>query len=346
MASGAYRQIARFADELGVPIVTTLNGKGIIDERHPLALGPVGVFGKITASRALQQADVVVALGTKFSCFNTFSWKLPQATQTVIHVDIDGEELGRAIPNVLGIVGDVREASEQIIDALVANGTRFDWRQTGELPSQPGTAANDPAIPPEEVVIAVNQVFDEQTILVSDASLSSGWTATRFTVRRPGRYFLAPRGIGGLGWSCGAAIGAAMAAPEGTRIVVFSGDGAAAYWLGEIETAVRLSLPITFIVLNNSCLGWQVQLEKAMGFDEVSRFSQIDFSKVGLAMGASGARARSMEEVTSALMQASRIPAPFVLDVLSSEAACASVPFQLLAERPSARLHTGAYRID
>src|SRR5688572_17922355 len=67
IASGAYRQIARLADEIGIPVATTLNGKGIIDERHPRALGPVGIFGKVAASQALQQADVVLALGTKFS---------------------------------------------------------------------------------------------------------------------------------------------------------------------------------------------------------------------------------------------------------------------------------------
>lgn len=346
VASGAYHQIARFADEIGIPVVTTLNGKGIIDERHSRALGPVGVFGKISASRALQQADVVLALGTKFSCFNTFSWKLPDAAQEVIHVDIDGEELGRAIPNVLGIVADIREASEQILDALASRNIRFDWQQTGEIPAQPGTAANDPDVPPEEVVLALNDAFDERTILVSDASLASGWTATRFTIRRAGRHFLAPRGIGGLGWSCGAAIGAALAAPEGTRIVVLAGDGAAAYWLGEIETAARLKLPITFIVLNNSSLGWQVQLERSVGLDPVSQFSQIDFSKVGLALGAAGARARSVGEVKVALGEAARTHGPFVLDVLSSAAASASTSFQLLSERPTARLHTGAYRID
>jgi acetolactate synthase-1/2/3 large subunit len=345
IASGAYQQMVRFA-ELGIPVVTTLNGKGIIDERHPRALGPVGVFGKTSASRALQQADLVLALGTKFSCFNTFSWKLPNATQDIIHVDVDPEELGRTIPTVLGIVADIREASEQIVDALSAKEIRFNWQQTGDIPVQPGTAPNDPAVPPEQVVMAVNDIFDERAIVVSDASLASGWTATRFAIRQPGRHFLAPRGFGGLGWSCGAAIGAAVAAPEGTRLVVFAGDGAAAYWLGEIETAVRLKLPITFVVLNNSSLGWQVQLEKVMGLEEVSRFSQIDFSKVGQGMGAAGVRARSMEEVKVALLEASRTSGPFVLDVLSSEAACASVSFQSLSEQPSSRPQTGAYRIE
>jgi acetolactate synthase I/II/III large subunit len=333
VSAGAYEQVLQLATECGIPVVTSLNGKGIISDEHPLAFGPVGLFGTVKASHALQQADVVLALGTKFTYFNTFTWKLPAADQAVIHVDVDAEEFGRAIPAALGIVADAREAAGQILTSLKAAKIHFKWLPVGEVPPQPGTAVEDSAVAPEQVVESINTIFGADTVLVSDASLSSGWTASRFLIRRPGRYYMAPRGIGGLGWACGAAIGASLAAAEGSRVVVVAGDGAAAYWLGEIETAVRLRLPITFIVLNNTSLGWSVQIEQRMGFAEVSRFSPVNYAGVGIAMGASGSRACSIEEVRAGLRDSLRQEGPYVLDVISSEAACATVPFKLLTEK-------------
>jgi len=116
VASGAYAEVARLADTFGLPVVTSINGKGIIDERHPRAGGVVGVFGDVGASQTLQQADVVLVLGSKFAQFNSFLWRLPGREQTLIHVDVDGEELGRAIPAAIGIVADIREAAAQIAD--------------------------------------------------------------------------------------------------------------------------------------------------------------------------------------------------------------------------------------
>jgi acetolactate synthase-1/2/3 large subunit len=330
VASGAYAAIERLASDMGIPVVTSLNGKGIIDERHPQSYGTVGLFGTTRGSHALTQADVVLAIGTKFTYFNTFAWKLPLKSQKVIHVDIDGEEIGRAIPAALGIVADAREALDQIADHLAAAGARFSWKPQGEIPKQPGTAPDDPNVAPEQIITAINEQFPDDTILISDASLASGWASTRYTLRKAGRHFLAPRGIGGLGWSCGAAIGAAMAAPEGTRIVVVSGDGAAAYWLGEIETTARLNLPITIVILNNGSLGWSVQIEQRMGIENVSRFAPTNFCAIGKAMGTGGARAESIDEVRSGLATALESNGPFVLDVRSSEAACATVTFDKL----------------
>jgi len=341
LSSGAYAQVLRFADDFGVPVVTSINGKGVIDERHPLAHGVVGVFGDVAASQTLQQADVVLVLGSKFAQFNSFLFRLPAATQAIIHVDLDGEEIGRAIPAALGIVADIREAAQQIADGLAAAGARFSWSRAGEAPAQPGTASDDPAVGPEHVVAAINHLIDDHSILVTDASLASGWTASRHQVRQAGRRFLAPRGLAGIGWAGGAAIGAALAARAGTHVVAVAGDGAAAYWLGEIETAVRLNLPITFVMLNNAGFGWVIQGERSLGISPESTFSPVDFAAIGRAVGAGAARATTVAEVRSGLKAAIDHPGPFVLDVLSSERSSPSVDYALLD--PSAASKHGAY---
>ncbi|WP_372785252.1 thiamine pyrophosphate-binding protein [Phenylobacterium sp.] len=341
MASGAGAEIARFADEFGIPIVTSINGKGVVSERNPLALGVVGVFGDIEASRTLKQADTVLVLGSKFAQFNSFLWRLPNAGQEIIHVDIDGEELGRAIPAALEIVGDAREAARAIGDGLAARKARFSWKPEGEPLPQPGTKPDDPAVAPERVMEAINVLMDDGAILVSDASLASGWTASRFQTRRAGRSYLAPRGLAGIGWAGGAAIGAALAAPRGTPVIAVAGDGAAGYWLGEIETAARLKLPITFVILNNAGYGWVIQGERSLGITPESVFAPVDFAAIGKAMGTGAARAASINEVQAGLTEAFAGKGPYVLDVLSSERSSPSIDWGVLEPKSANAL--GAY---
>lgn len=342
MASGAFEEITAFAEEFDIPVLTSMNAKGIIDEHHPLALGVVGQFGSVDASHALEQADIVLTLGSKFSHFNTFTWQLPHKNNHVIHIDMDGEELNRSIPACLEIVADVKEAAQQILAALRNTGRQnFAWQPTGQAPQQPGTADGDPAVAPEAVITTLNERFEGETILVSDASLSSGWCASRYKIRGTGRKFIAPRGLAGIGWACGGAIGAALAAPKGTRIAVVAGDGAAAYWLGEIETAVRWQLPITFVILNNASFGWIVQEERARRFVKESTFDPVDFAAIGIASGTGGARATSIDEVDIGLRQALNHEGPFVLDVLSSEKATCTVKYQSI--NPEASPTLGVY---
>lgn len=341
MASGAHAEIARFADEFGIPIVTSINGKGVVSETNPLALGVVGVFGDIEASRTLKQADTILVLGSKFAQFNSFMWRLPNRTQELIHVDIDGEELGRALPAAVEIVADVREAARAIGDGLAVAKARFAWKPEGEPLPQPGTKPGDPAVAPERVVEAINTLMDDDAIMVSDASLASGWTASRFQARRAGRSYVGPRGLAGIGWAGGAAIGAALGAPRGTRVIAVAGDGAAGYWLGEIETAARLSLPITFVILNNAGYGWVIQGERALGITPESTFAPVDFAAIGRAMGTGASRAASINEVQAGLTEAFDLDGPYVLDVLSSERSSPSVDWGVLEPKSANAL--GAY---
>ena len=330
LASSAYEEIKAFADEFRIPVVTTMNGKGAIDGHHPLSLGVVGLFGSVTANHALQQADVLLAIGTKFTTFNSFSWRLPHKEQKVLHIDTDGEELDRSISTTLEILADAKQGCGQVLDGLRALRRTFAWQPEGDACAQPGTPGDDPAVPPEAVVEAISGVVSEKTVLVSDASLASGWTASRYKTPGYGRKFIAPRGLAGIGWSCGAAIGAAFAVPRGTRIVLVAGDGSAAYWLGEMETAARLKLPITFVILNNSGFGWVIQCEKKLDFPQLSTFSPVDYAAVGQATGIKSMRARTIEEFRTGFRQASGHDGPFVLDVLTSQRADATIDYEAI----------------
>lgn len=340
MASRAYSEISAFAEEFAIPVVTSMNGKGAIDERHPLAFGVVGLFGSAKANHALQQADCVLAIGTKFTAFNSFHWRLPHRGQKIVHIDIDGEELNRSIPIHLGIVADAKEVCAQLLEGLRNAKLTFAWTPDGEIPAQPGTAADDPAVAPEAVVSAISEAVKDDTILISDASLASGWVASRYVTPGNGRKFLAPRGLAGLGWACGAAIGAAIASP-GTRIIAVAGDGAAAYWLGEIETAVRFNLPITFVILNNSGFGWVIQCEKKLQFPHLSTFCPVDFAATGAAAGLESVRAKTIAEFRQALLGALAYDGPSVVDVLSSQRSDATLDYESI--NPNAPAMRTAY---
>jgi acetolactate synthase-1/2/3 large subunit len=344
MASRESAEIAALAEAAGIPVVTSINGKGIIDEYHPLARGVVGVFGAVAASVALAQADVVLVLGSKFAQFNSFLWRLPSARQTLIHVDSDGAELGRAIPVRLAICADAGRAARRLREALAGEAPRDGWHpDLSDSPAQPGTSADDPRVAPEQVVEAIADLADERTILVSDASLASGWAASRYRVRGAGRKFLAPRGLAGIGWAGGAAIGAAFAIGEagGGRVVAVAGDGATSYWIGEVETAVRFNLPIVFVILNNAGYGWIMQGEEMLGIDPRSTFGPVDFAAMGRAMGAQGFRADSIAEARAALAQAWTCDGPVVIDVATSKSASPSVDWGTLD--PDAASAFGAY---
>ena len=155
-------------------------------------------------------------------------------------------------------------------------------------------------------------------MLVCDASLASGWGAAFVPVRRP-RSFVAPRGLAGIGWGGGAAVGARVATPAGRRVVLLTGDGAWGYCLGEFETAARLGLDLTYVVLNNAALAWITHIERRRGQPPRSLFSDVDFAGVARAMGGRGARAANLEDFEEALGEALAAPGPYLIDALTAQ---------------------------
>ena len=303
------------------------NGKGSIDERHPLAMGVTGVFGSVRASRALATADTVLVLGSKLDQLSTFNWRLPGPEQKVIHVDLDPEEIGRTQHVNVGISADARETAILLADRLkdMALDLESNWAAELSHDGQPGTASDDPDIPPERVVQTLSEVMEASDVLLADASLASGWSAQHFQVKAPGRGFIAPRGLAGIGWACGAAVGARLAMAPERRLVCLAGDGAWAYSLSEVETAVRCQLPITYVILNNSSLGWIRHTEKARGQEISSDFGEVDFAGVARCMGAEGERVESLEALGAALQRAMATPGPHVLELRTSADASPTV---------------------
>ena len=292
--SDASMAVRELAEAQQIPVTTSISGKGTIDETGALAAGVAGQFGTVRGNAALRAADVVLVLGCKLGSLTTHAWQIPGPGQSVIHADVDGEEIGRTGPAAVGIVADARETANALAQALEGSAPRANWLDS--LEGAGGAAQPDPAgaIPPHLLARSLGEALREDDVLVCDASLSSGWGAAFVPVRRP-RSFIAPRGLAGIGWGGGGAVGARLATPPDRRMVLLTGDGAWGYCLSEFETAARLGLDLTYIVLNNAALAWITHIEARREQPLRSLFSDVDFSGVARAMGGGGERVSNLE---------------------------------------------------
>lgn len=338
-SSHAQQALAELQEIAHVPVATTVMGKGAVDERHPLSVGVVGYFmGRNSATRYLrdvvEDASLVILIGTRTNQNATDSWQLYPRKAEYVHIDVDGSEIGRNY-EALRLAGDARETILALVAALrgrdlsrrrgaraalerrIADGKERSWRESAPL-----RACDDSPIRPERVMAELDRLMDERTIIVSDASYASIWTANYLRSRRPGARFLTPRGLAGLGWGFPMAIGAKAAQPDAAVYCVV-GDGGFAHVWSELETARRMRIKVVLVVLNNGILGYQKHAEnlKFGAHTSAVHFSPVDHAMIARATGCAGIRVERAADIAAALREASASDGTTVIDVLCDEAA-------------------------
>jgi acetolactate synthase-1/2/3 large subunit len=320
--SNAGEQVAALAEVLAIPVAMTLSGKGVLPENHPLSLGVLGSLGGSTvAKKYTEEADVIVAVGFKFGQNPTFKWTLPQAGQRIVQLDIDAAEIGKIFLAEVGLVGDARECLSALLAASTVKrpweaiaGQIADHKRKWQEQIEKEAAAANP-IKPQQVAWLLNELCDDDTILVCDASFASGWGGMYFEARG-NRRAIFPRGMGGLGWGLPAAIGANVACPK-SKVVVLAGDGAMTYSLGELATLAQQGMNITVVVLNNSAMGW-IKWEQAVFWDGKfvsTDLSDVNFALVAQGMGLAGVNVTEPSDLRGALSQSLISNQPTLLDV-------------------------------
>jgi acetolactate synthase-1/2/3 large subunit len=324
MHSGAGAELTALAERISAAVGSTLSGKGAIAEDHPLSVGVTGSMGTAAAAAALAEADVVLMAGTKGGGGATFGWTLPRADQVVLQLDIDPAELGRAFPLRAAMLGDARPGLQALAAAASDQPHRAPWRaRIGELTAAWRTgrdserASDAVPIAPQRVLGEIEAALGPEDVLVCDASLASGWGGVYLEQRRPGRRVLCPRGQAGLGYGVPAAIGAAIAHPDG-RTIVLTGDGALGYAAGELATVVEHGLPITIVVLNNRSFGW-IRWYRRINFGrgwEEDDFGDVAFADVARGFGLHGERITEPGRLAPAL-RAALTGKPALLDVVT-----------------------------
>jgi len=333
-SSGAYEALGRL-QKAGIPVATTVMGKGTVDETHPLSVGVVGYFmapGSRTAHMRdlVTDADVILLAGTRTNQNGTDSWSLYPPNARYIHLDVDGNEVGRNYP-ALRLVGDAKLTLGALADALAARDTaalaarrpeveagiakgreahRADLSQRIDMDAAP--------VRPERVMADIDAAIAADTVVVADASYSSIWVANGLTARRAGQRFLTPRGLAGLGWGLPFALGAKVARPDAPVICV-TGDGGFGHVWAELETAKRMGTPVVVVVLNNQVLGYQRDAELSLfgAYTDACHFETVDHAALARACGCEGVSVETPAELAPALKAAMAAGTVTVIDVMT-----------------------------
>ncbi|MDE6627550.1 MAG: biosynthetic-type acetolactate synthase large subunit [Lachnospiraceae bacterium] len=257
--SGANEQMTRLVEQTGIPVITTIMGKGAVPSRHPLYMGNIGIHGSYAANHAVSECDVLFSIGTRFNDRITgkISEFAPHAT--IIHIDIDSASISKNIVVDIPIVADARLA----IEALLEHTSRLSvepWvKQVTQWKEQyPINMERYEGLTPEKVIRYINENF-ENPIVTTDVGQNQLWT-TQYLELESNRQLLTSGGLGTMGYGFPAAIGAKLGNPE-RDVIAISGDGGMQMNIQELATAVALELPLTLVVFNNGYLGnvrqWQ-----------------------------------------------------------------------------------------
>jgi len=294
LASGAWNVLIELAESCGIPVATSINGKGAIDETSPVSIGIVGGNGARTYVNAwVREADLVVFIGTQTDSTTTDHWKLPSREQPpmTIHLDVAEREIGNTYPNGAVLLGDARATLEDLRDALHSEAPRMLERNKDRLArldaqrtqyfDQVGAAARSDAWPmkPQRVVREMREVLDDEVVIVADPGTPTPYLGAQFPLRRPGRTTVIPRAHGGLGYALPGVVGAAYAAGE-RRVIGMMGDGSFGMSVGELETIARLGLPVVLIQTANQTFGWIKELQHLYHGE---RYYSVDFHGVAYA---------------------------------------------------------------
>ena len=337
------RALLSLAEHLGIPIVHSLMGKGAIPDDHPLLLGMPGFWGLRTTNDYARDADVVLALATRFaetdasSWDDRYTWNLggPDAADTsgrLIQIDIDPAEIGRNYPVEIGAVADVTLAVQAIGEAVrklhpepaertgLRERNRVARAELFEQSRERGRAADFP-LRPERILADLRDALPADAVLVTDVGWNKNGVAQCYELPAEGR-FITPGGASTMGFGPAAAVGVQIAAPE--RVVVaLVGDGGMSAQLPAVPMAVEQGLPVIFVVMNNRAHGTIADLQAAnFGAsygcefrDAEGRPYSPDFAAYAEACGADGHRITAADDLPAALRAAIAARRPAVLDV-------------------------------
>lgn len=322
--------LAALADAAGIGVVTSYNGKGVVDETAPYAGGMLGTWGSRSANRLLGRADMVLALGASlgpdYLRFRDEGLIDPQR-QRLAQVDVDARHAGWVYPVELAITGDVAD----VLQALQAHGLGQAQR-AGRLAGiaannaehgfgvLPATVAAGGTLHYADLVRVLDRTLTAQDMLVLDAGNNRIWVTAQMRLRTPGQ-LVVPGGIGGMGWGLPAAAATRLVHRD-RNVICLIGDGGAAMTLSTLATCVQEQLPITVIVANNQGLGMvrDNMKERRIAVD----FSPMDFATIARGMGCDGVRvdrADALGDAIAAAREAGRAGRTTVIDVAIDPAA-------------------------
>ncbi|MCD8019908.1 MAG: biosynthetic-type acetolactate synthase large subunit [Clostridiales bacterium] len=313
--SDAYEQVREFVRKIDAPVCDTLMGKGVFPGEDPLYTGMLGMHGTKASNIGVSQADLLVAIGTRFSDRVYGNAKTFASNAKIIQIDIDPAEINKNIPVDIAIVGDVK-AVLTIFNKRLKELHHEEWiAYVQELKETYPLTYHQDRLSGPGVVEKILENPHGDAIITTEVRQHQMWAAQFYKFKQP-RQLLTSGGLGTMGYGLGAAMGAKMAFPEKT-VVNIAGDGCFRMNMNEIATTTRSEIPIIEVVINNQVLGmvrqWQT-LFYDKRYSATTLTDKVDYVKVAEAMGAKAKRATTIAEFEEAFAEALACGEPYLID--------------------------------
>ena len=313
--SGAAKELKELAEKINSPVTMTLLGLGSFPGNHELSLGMLGMHGTGYANHAVQNCDLLIAIGARFD--DRVTGKIDEFAPhaKIIHIDIDPSAISKSVPVDVPIVGDVKCVLDEFLKIVHRPHDKewtekiLEWKQKHPLHYK-----IDEKLRPQYVIQQICEATKGEAIIATDVGQHQMWTAQWYNFMRP-REFLSSGGLGTMGYGLPAGIGAKVGKP-GSEVFVISGDGSIQMNIQELATAVVNKIDVKIAILNNSCLGMVRQWQELFYGKRYShtKLENPDFVKIAEAYGAVGIRIMKKEDVRPAIEKAMRTKNTVVMD--------------------------------
>ncbi|MDD2626702.1 MAG: biosynthetic-type acetolactate synthase large subunit [Candidatus Methanomethylophilus sp.] len=308
--SGAWAETLKLAELLHIPMITTLMGLGAVPSEHPLNLGPLGMHGRLGALDAFSGADLILAVGTKFSDRTYSPHTEPSNDCRIIQIDIDSTEFGKAKRQSVNICCDAKKGVRMLTDAVSGYQNNHQQWDTAVVAlrkrCQCSFDRNEVPIKPQKVMCELNKILArDDTYLTTDVGQNQMWCMHCLDIRRP-RQFITTGSFGTMGFGLPSALGVKIAKPD-AKVLTVVGDGGLQMVIQELATSVAEDLPVTVVLLDNGWLGMVRQWQKLFWnkrYSGTKLAADPDFVKIAEAYGATGIHVDKPGEVADALKQA------------------------------------------
>jgi acetolactate synthase-1/2/3 large subunit len=319
LMSGAMKEVLELAERAQIPVAMTLLGIGCVDAHHPLNLGMMGMHGEAWVNEAIQESDLLIALGMRFD--DRVTGKLAHYAQNArkIHIDIDPSELNKNVPADVAIAGDLARVLRDWMP-LVKSARHDAWiTRIGELAGGP-TVRDIEDLPDDGRFCAAHVIHDiwkatnGRAIITTDVGQHQMWTAQYYKVAEPGT-FITSGGLGTMGFGLPSAIGAKMARPD-REVWAIVGDGGFQMTQAELQTMVQENVKVNVAIINNGYLGMVRQWQQFFHDRRYSAtpMSSPDYVKLAEAHGLPGIRVTRRADMADALRHARASAGAVVMD--------------------------------
>jgi acetolactate synthase-1/2/3 large subunit len=321
--SGAFHELQTLAEFLLIPVVTTFKGKGAFPENHPLSLGPIGMHGHAEANKLVTEADVLLAIGTRFSDRTVGKFEEFGKDMKIIHIDIDPAEIGKNKQVDVPLIGDVKATLRVLIkmlsNTIVKSSNDNPWlrhiKETREY-YQSILKDHPREITARKALKKLRELLPAESIVTTEVGQCQMWASLHFDIIHAGTFF-SSTGLGTMGFGFPASIGAKAARPD-VPVVDIAGDGSFNMTENSLAVSVLEDLPVIVFLLNNASLGMVAQWQR-MFYNRrmigIDLKNVPDFVKVAEAYGAQGVKVNNITELDNAIKVALKSNLTTVIDI-------------------------------